>query len=260
MSRTGAKGQAGDFKVDAPSSKAVDKLLNELTITTDAAGDRNVRDIKDIGDIKDLNGLKKGFDDLLKDFKLEPSPEEVKTASDDARKRLESQELFNLLPKKDQENLVKMQEAILHGDAKALADIVKQYKDDPKKLEALGQAIEKNMKEMGASVQVDVTQDGKLLIYDKAGKNALEVGPDGKTAVRAVEVYDDGSVHVLEGRQVLRPKPEELAKGLGNGAVFDIEMPKKFGAFPGFEPDLPSDRPEWLLRDSKSQTIHVDRI
>jgi len=177
--------------------------------------------------------------DLLKDFKLEPTAEEKANVKEDAQKHLEGNDLYKLLPKTDQQALTKMQEAILNGDTKALAELVKQYKGDPDKLEALGHVIEKNLKEMGASVQVDITDAGKLLVYDRHGRQAVEIAADGKVTVRSIQVNIDGSVEVLEGRQVLRPKAAEVAKGIADGAVYDAAHPRDYSTdFPpiGFPP------------------------
>jgi len=193
--------------------------------------------------------------DALQDIKLklEPTPEEKDKARTDANEHLENNDFYKLLSKSDQQALAKMQDAILNGDTKALAELAKQYKGDPDKLDAIGHVIEKNLKEMGARVQIDVTDGGKLLIYDKYGRHAAEVSPDGKVAVRSVQVNLDGSVEVMEDRQVLRPKANDVIKGIADSAVFDVTHPHfklppigfpggaPSGRFPpgGFPPGIP---------------------
>src|SRR5262249_28456868 len=150
----------------------------------------------------------------------------------DTKEHLEKNDMFNLLSKADQQALTKMQEAILNGDTKALAELAKQFKGDPEKLEAIGHVIEKNLKEMGAHVQIDVTASGKLMIYDKFARHAVEVSADGKVAVRAIQANLDGSVDVLDGREVLRPKADEVIKGIADGAVLDVNHPHTTSKFP----------------------------
>jgi hypothetical protein len=204
---------------DNSYSKDVEKVLKDFELS-----------VLKPGDIKTPAGQRElllewgetSLDDRLKNLVLEPSAESKEKARKEANDRLENNGLYELVSKTDQQALTKMQEAILNGDTKALVDLVKAYKADPEKLEALGRVIEKNLKDIGAKVQVDVTDDGGLLVYDKAGRHAVEVSPNGKATVRPIQVNFDGSVEILEGRHVLRPKPDELARQIANDTVFDV--------------------------------------
>jgi hypothetical protein len=218
------------------------------------------------GDIKTPAGQRElllewgetAIEDRLKNLVLEPSAESKEEARKKANDHLENNDLYKLLSNTDQQALTKMQEAILNGDTKALGDLVKAYKGDPEKLEALGRVIEKNLKDIGANIQMNVTDDGRLLVYDKAGRHAVEVSSAGSATVRPIQVNFDGSAEVLEGRQVLRPKPDEVARQIANDTVFAVSRPKdtvKVFPLPGRPPEgrwegsppgvpLPGSRPE----------------
>lgn len=149
----------------------------------------------------------------------EPTPADRKETLARAQKALESNPLFKLMSAGDQKAALKLQEAVLTGDTKALGELVKSLADNPERLAALSGAIQDNLKKIGANTQLDLGPDNSLLMYRDGASHAVQIGKDGNAQVRAIEHHRDGSLDILNDRTVVRPTAGDLARSIGDSAV-----------------------------------------
>ncbi len=149
----------------------------------------------------------------------EPTPEERKEAINRAQKSLENNPLFKLMSADDQKAALKLQDAVLNGDTKALGELVKALGANPERMAALAGAIADNLKKVGANTQLDMGPDGSLLMYRDGASHAVQIGKDGSAQVRAIEHHPDGSLDILNDRTVVRPTAAQLARSISDSAV-----------------------------------------
>lgn len=148
----------------------------------------------------------------------EPTAEERKQAVDRATKALEANPLFKLLSPEDRATALKMQEAVLNGDTKALGELVKGLAGDPAKMEALSKAIGENLSKLGSNTRLEMGPDGSLLVFRDCDTRAVQVGKDGSSKVVAIDQHN-GGLDILNDRTVVRPTASELLKQVGDSAV-----------------------------------------
>src|SRR6202022_1472932 len=70
-----------------------------------------------------------------------------------------------LIPECDKKNLEDANHAVLNGDTKALAAVLEKYKDDPAKLKAFTDEMNRELKDSHAGVGIHTTDDGKVEVY-----------------------------------------------------------------------------------------------
>lgn len=149
----------------------------------------------------------------------EPSKEEVQSAKDKVDGKIDG-----LISTADKATLKNMQDAALSGDPKAFGDAINGLKDDPARLKDFVKEMNKNFKDSDAGLNATVDEKGNVVLYGDHGKNAVEIGADGTSRVRALEREPDGTVIMKDG-EVLNKDPNKVMKHISDNAVSNIERP-----------------------------------
>ena len=149
--------------------------------------------------------------------------EPTQCEKNDAEKKLDKQ-ISGLIPEVDKKNLQDANHALLNGDNKALAAVLEKYKDDPVKLKAFTDEMNRELKDSNAGVGIHTTSDGKVEVYRDNGHKAVEIDPKtGETCVRNIMVGPDGAVFV--GDKDPNGNPDKVMEHVADRAVNNIEDP-----------------------------------
>lgn len=141
----------------------------------------------------------------------------------DAEKKLDKQ-ISGLIPECDKKNLEDANHALLNGDTKALTAVLEKYKDDPAKLKAFTDEMNRELKDSHAGVGIHTTDDGKVEVYRDNGHRSVEIDPKtGETCVRKIMVGPDGNVFV--GDKEPDACPNQVMEHIADRAVNNIEDP-----------------------------------
>ncbi|HEY9788966.1 MAG TPA: hypothetical protein V6D22_01120 [Candidatus Obscuribacterales bacterium] len=137
----------------------------------------------------------------------------------DAQSQLDGQ-MSKLLPPEDQKTLGAMQKAVLDGDTKGFGQAIAKFKDNPEKLKAYLDEMNKNLKQSGSDTRADVDSKGNVILHN-GGDTGVVFGADGKAAVHEIKHRPDGSV-VVGGEVVGGEGADAVMKRIGDSAVTDI--------------------------------------
>jgi len=129
------------------------------------------------------------------------------------------------LDSKTKETASGMKDAIMHGDFEGLKDIVQKLSDNPERLKAAVDALNKALGE-NSDLRLSVTSDGSLAMFNAESSTALVVEADGSTSVRPLERTPDGNV-VLKDGEVLNQSAKALFHNLGADASSDVSSSNK---------------------------------
>jgi hypothetical protein len=115
----------------------------------------------------------------------------------------------------DKAALTDLNNAVLTGDTKAFADVIANYKDDPKGLNRIVGALNDNLFKAGTGVAV-ATDGSTVTIMGRTDK-AIQFSTDGNVSVRQLELLPGGTVSI--GEVVKKEIPDKLMNAVGAMAV-----------------------------------------
>jgi len=134
-------------------------------------------------------------------------------------------QIGGLISKHDQQNLKDINHAILTGDENALAATLAKYKNDPEKLKAVVDEVNRELKDSHAGVGLHMSAEGKVYAYRDDGQRAVEMDPQtGKvTGVRKIMVGAEGDVYI--GDVDKNGNPDKVMEHVADRAVSQINNP-----------------------------------
>lgn len=206
----------------------------------EVASDSMKRAIEDAGKIitGDKGSNLADMIEQLKKYHAPVTPEDQKQAQG----KLDSR-ISGLVSESDKAKLSSLHEAMVKGDGTALAAALKGMSDDPKRMQAFVDELNKNLDANNAGAHV-VMRDGKALVYRDGANAGVEIDPKtGEQKVRRIN--DKDGLLSVENGEVINKKPKDVMQDVGdyatngiNGGRFSIPRFEEPSIKPGrpFEP------------------------
>lgn len=171
------------------------------------------------------------------------------------------QQISGLLSPEDRQRLSDMQKAVLDGNHQELGKRIAELQNDPAKLKAYIDEMNKNFKQAGADTRMEIGSDGRVIMHN-GGNTAVVFGKDGQASVHEIRHRLGG---IVLGGEVVGANPQQTATDIGNSTVHQIAPrshgiilnPGRGGSLPQFpggndssplQPLVPNNRPHWEHR------------
>lgn len=226
------KGHIAENSNSQYSESSTSHILNNGISDTEMEQKRSERSqVNEI--VKELDRYRRDGSEIVSRIKLmplEPTQEERAKAFENLEKQIS-----RLIPMQDRQLLLSLGKAILNGDLPALEKLVKDLGKDAERLERFIDEIAKQFKNAGLNIQIEISDQGKVLLYRQDLGQCLEISPSGeRTRIRPLTTRLDGTV-ILEPGTVIGKKANDVLIDLANRAIVGSTLGGKSGVhrFPG---------------------------
>lgn len=166
---------------------------------------------------------------------------------EDAKEKL-GDHIDNLVPREHRERMTNIHDAVVEGNLCKLQESIRCI--PPDQLKAYLKDINQHLKESGSDVQATVSSTGKVLLFSRDNKSAIEIDPrTGDARERAIVGMTKSIPPQLIFGDVEPGDPKDALGRIGDEVTRDLTFGKEDLSGPILKPRLPRDpfwdRPSW---------------